>query len=285
VFGLFVFSLAVAIGLFNLVDRRTWLNAVLEWRPMVLVGLISYALYLWHYPVLVGLVRYHAAHAHIYGLVLSFALAISSYYLVERPFLRLKARLRQERPSTLMRKPVSIRDAVISAVRDVAPEAESVVQVDVDPTLTVDMSRESFDRIIVNLVSNALHYGQLPVSITAKVAPDLVLTVEDHGRGVSPEFVPRLFEPFTRSHQSEQESPGLGLGLAVAQMTASEIGGTLAYEPAEPGARFRLTLPRTLVGNEPIRQGRRRFRRHLPSHGLRTATLPAQRPFPRTAAG
>jgi peptidoglycan/LPS O-acetylase OafA/YrhL len=97
-FGLFFFSLAVAVGLYNLVCRDTWLGAMLGSRPAVFVGLISYSLYLWHYPVLIGLERYRVSHAHVLAVLLSFAFAIGSYYLVEKPCLRLKQRFSRRIP-------------------------------------------------------------------------------------------------------------------------------------------------------------------------------------------
>jgi signal transduction histidine kinase len=62
---------------------------------------------------------------------------------------------------------------------------------------------------------------------------------------VSTEFVPQLFERFSRSHASMAHSEGAGLGLSIAQSYAHAHGGELLYEPAEPtGARFELVLPR-----------------------------------------
>jgi signal transduction histidine kinase len=113
----------------------------------------------------------------------------------------------------------------------------------VDPQLTVDADRAALDRILLNLVSNAVRYGQSPITITAHAQHDFVLTIEDHGRGISPDFLPQIFEPFSRSNESKHASPGLGLGLAIARMSASDSGGTLTSEPTDSGARFRLTLP------------------------------------------
>jgi signal transduction histidine kinase len=71
--------------------------------------------------------------------------------------------------------------------------------------------------------------------------------VEDHGDGVPPEFVPDLFERFTRGRGRERSS-GTGLGLAIARSYAQAHRGDLRYEPAEPsGSRFLLVLP---VGSE-----------------------------------
>ena len=69
------------------------------------------------------------------------------------------------------------------------------------------------------------------------------LTVEDHGDGVSPAFVPRLFERFSREARADG-AKGSGLGLSIAQAYAQAHGGQLFYEDASPhGARFQLVLP------------------------------------------
>jgi signal transduction histidine kinase len=103
----------------------------------------------------------------------------------------------------------------------------------------------AFDRVAANLILNALRYGEPPVEVHADRSEGFRLIVEDHGPGVAPEFVPRLFERFTRSDESRREgSPGAGLGLAIANAYANAIGGELGYEAAEPsGARFTLSLP------------------------------------------
>ena len=59
-----------------------------------------------------------------------------------------------------------------------------------------------------------------------------------------PEFVPQLFERFTRSASGAGRPEGAGLGLAIARPYAQAHGGDLLYEEAEPhGARFELVLP------------------------------------------
>lgn len=136
-----------------------------------------------------------------------------------------------------------VHDVVRAAVWSIAPDYTPHVRVHVDPRLTLDADRAALDRVLVNLISNAVRYGRGPITVRADVASEFVLTVEDRGRGISHEFLPHLFEPFARSSHSARESPGLGLGLAVAQMTARECGGALTYEGGNPGARFRLTLP------------------------------------------
>jgi signal transduction histidine kinase len=104
----------------------------------------------------------------------------------------------------------------------------------------------AFDRIVSNLIVNALRYGALPIRIVA-AQPDrhFRLAVEDSGDGVPAEFVPQLFERFTRSAASRaKRTEGAGLGLAIARSYAHAQGGELLYTDADPhGARFELVLP------------------------------------------
>ena len=59
-----------------------------------------------------------------------------------------------------------------------------------------------------------------------------------------PEFVPDLFERFTRGQGTRASAVGTGLGLAIARSYARAHGGDLLYEDAIPhGARFNLILP------------------------------------------
>ena len=64
-------------------------STILSSRPFVLVGLVSYALYLWHWPILVFIRIAHPAGgtgAASFGLVVAAALSVASYHLLEKPF-------------------------------------------------------------------------------------------------------------------------------------------------------------------------------------------------------
>jgi signal transduction histidine kinase len=142
------------------------------------------------------------------------------------------------------RRPVPVRERVEEVVRTVAGERSRDVGIDVPDELRPLLDETAFDRILGNLVTNALRYGRTPVTVKA-VQNDrhFRLTVEDHGDGVSPGFVPRLFERFSREPRADGKG-GSGLGLSIAQAYAQAHGGQLFYEDATPhGARFQLVLP------------------------------------------
>jgi two-component system sensor histidine kinase MtrB len=118
---------------------------------------------------------------------------------------------------------------------DVTLDAPSDLWAVVDP--------DAFDRIVSNLLANALRHGAPPVLVSAARSDgELRVTIEDRGPGIAPEFVGRVFERFTRG--ATESSEGAGLGLSIAQSFARAHGGTVTYEPADPhGAKFRLVLP------------------------------------------
>jgi signal transduction histidine kinase len=141
-----------------------------------------------------------------------------------------------------------VRRRVQEIVAASVPDRAGEIAVDVEPGLEAEIDPNAFDRIVSNLVVNALRYGEAPVTVQASQSDrHFRLVVEDRGSGVAPEFVPDLFERFSRSHRSRDRAIGTGLGLAIARSYAQAHHGDLIYEPAQPrGARFQLVLPVSL---------------------------------------
>ena len=139
---------------------------------------------------------------------------------------------------------VAVRAQVEEIVQTAAPDP-SAVEIDVADDVVAVLDRSALDRIVGNLVTNAFRYGRPPVRVRAEQTDrHFRLSVEDRGAGVAPEFVPDLFERFTRSEGSRVAAVGSGLGLAIARSYARAHGGDLVYEAADPhGARFNLVLP------------------------------------------
>ena len=137
-------------------------------------------------------------------------------------------------------QPVGLRALLTEVAAEAARDAD--VRIDVAEDLEVHADRLALERIIGNLVGNALRYGAPPVVVQAQpMDMYLRVSVEDSGEGVPPELVPRLFERFERGTVGE----GSGLGLSIAQAYARAHGGDLIYDRAETGgARFELILPR-----------------------------------------
>jgi signal transduction histidine kinase len=142
-------------------------------------------------------------------------------------------------------KPLWVRSRVEELVLMVAGERANEIGIEVPTDLQTVVDPDAFDRVVSNLIVNALRYGEAPIRVFAE-QPDRYfrLSVEDCGRGVPPDFVPQLFERFTRSERPREGAGGAGLGLAIALSYAQAHGGELLYEEAEPhGARFKLVVP------------------------------------------
>ena len=152
---------------------------------------------------------------------------------------RLEADAVDIRPTAL-----AIRPRVEEIVAASLGKDADVVEIDVDSRLVAVVDPDALDRIVSNLIVNACRYGSAPVRISAELNDrHFRVTVEDSGDGVPPEFVPDLFERFTRSSGARART-GTGLGLAIARSYAQAHRGDLIYEPAKPhGARFQLVLP------------------------------------------
>jgi signal transduction histidine kinase len=110
----------------------------------------------------------------------------------------------------------------------------------------VHVDRGHLKQVLSNVVSNAAKYGAAPYRIVVAAGPDGVqLRVVDHGPGVSPEFVPHLFDRYSRSEEARRGSQGgTGLGLFIARALLQASGGDIAYERGADGAStFVLRLP------------------------------------------
>jgi signal transduction histidine kinase len=137
------------------------------------------------------------------------------------------------------------REAVELLLPRIAPDGADEVRVEIDPRAELVSDSHAFERVMGNLIGNALKYGAPPVVVHGRdTGPMFSLSVEDHGPGVPTEFVPHLFERFTRGDDARQTASGAGLGLAIAHEFADAVGADLDYEAATPrGARFVFSVP------------------------------------------
>ena len=101
------------------------------------------------------------------------------------------------------------------------------------------------EQVIVNLLTNALRYGNgMPVDVMLEACDHYArVTVRDQGVGIASADQIRIFEPFERAGSNDVRD-GLGLGLYIARQLAEAHGGSLSVESRlGEGALFKMTLP------------------------------------------
>jgi two-component system sensor histidine kinase KdpD len=150
-------------------------------------------------------------------------------------------------------EPVAL-DQITAAAVLALPGAQERVRVEVPEDIPlVQADAGLLERILVNLVDNALrHGGDQPVEVRAVAgSTSAKLEVVDHGPGVSAEQRERMFQPFQRFDDRNSQN-GVGLGLWVARGFAEAMGGALiADTSAGGGLTMRLRLPTADGGPEP----------------------------------
>lgn len=153
----------------------------------------------------------------------------------------------------LSKETVSLRDVIAAAVESIGATA-----VDANVTIRMDVSQDiglidgdpvRLQQMITNLLSNAIKFspkGALVRISARRKGPNAELRVDDHGRGIEPAMLPRLFDRFWQEDTTSKRShSGLGLGLAIVKHVALLHGGTVRAESggAGKGAVFTVTLP------------------------------------------
>jgi PAS domain S-box-containing protein len=128
-----------------------------------------------------------------------------------------------------------------------AKEQRLVLQVQEElPALNVD--HEQFERVITNLILNAVKFSDGPGTITITVCHqpgEFKLTITDTGIGMTPEVRERVFDSFYQAESSfTRKAGGVGLGLTISKRIVEKHGGSLQVE-SEPhrGSRFTILLP------------------------------------------
>ncbi|MGW0217310.1 ATP-binding protein [Micromonospora chokoriensis] len=110
--------------------------------------------------------------------------------------------------------------------------------------VTLRTDRRRLERVLANLVANAVEHGGGEIRATVVGAgPLVVFEVTDQGPGIPAEHLSLVFDRFHQVDRS-RSAPGSGLGLAIAREHAAVLGGTLSVRSGpDAGACFRLELP------------------------------------------
>jgi signal transduction histidine kinase/DNA-binding response OmpR family regulator len=149
--------------------------------------------------------------------------------------------------------PIDIGNLLQASLQGLQPAADAkevALKSSIDPAageMVADARR--LQQVVWNLVHNAIKFtpahGRVEVDVR-RVETDLRITVGDNGRGISPAFLPHVFERFRQEDASStRETFGLGLGLSIAKQLVELHGGTIAAhsDGDGKGATFVVQLP------------------------------------------
>ena len=150
---------------------------------------------------------------------------------------------------TLEMHRLPVAPVVSSSLRGVEAEARSrhvTLAAEVEDDVTARFAPEKVERVLMNLLTNALRHTPTDGVVAVRVEPhagEVRVAVEDTGEGLDAEAQERMFERFWRGDQS-RSSRGAGLGLAIARGLVEAHGGRIWAEDREGGgARVCFTLP------------------------------------------
>lgn len=119
---------------------------------------------------------------------------------------------------------------------------------------TLALPEGAVERVLTNLVDNALAYGRAPVRVDVLTATDgrATLRVSDAGAGMDAAQFAAACEPFVRLDTTRAHLGHCGLGLAIVAQLARHLGAELACVPAAPGRAFAIELRglRSALGGE-----------------------------------
>jgi two-component system, chemotaxis family, CheB/CheR fusion protein len=155
----------------------------------------------------------------------------------------------------LRRKPTSVEDTIADAWSIVVEEAKRKpapidFRVACEEPLLVDADPVRLTQVFANLLSNAVKYtrGDGRIVVTIERGPDeAVVSVRDNGRGIEPDLLPRIFDPFVRG---EGDDNGLGVGLALVKTLVELHGGRVEAHSPGPGEGSELVVRLPLVQSE-----------------------------------
>jgi signal transduction histidine kinase len=143
--------------------------------------------------------------------------------------------------------PVDVGEVLRALVGEFATSHRRVLQLDVAPGMPPAMADSSYLRQVVgNLISNADKYTAVDLPVEVSAAPEdgeVVVRVQDNGRGIDEAELPQIFESFYRSKDAVERASGSGLGLTVCKRLVEAMGGRIwASNRPEGGLEVGFTL-------------------------------------------
>jgi PAS domain S-box-containing protein len=150
---------------------------------------------------------------------------------------------------------VAIVDAAVETFRSAAAAKRLTVTTDVDRGARLVADAGRLQQVFVNLIANAVKFTPTGgrIHIRADSEPNrIVVAVTDTGRGIAPDILPYIFEPFRQAEGAHRRvHTGLGLGLAIVRHLVELHGGSVSVASPGPdqGSTFTITLPADILPN------------------------------------
>ncbi|HEX7807910.1 MAG TPA: HAMP domain-containing sensor histidine kinase, partial [Thermoanaerobaculia bacterium] len=184
------------------------------------------------------------------------------------------ARIQNQNTKALAFTPVHPRDLIRNLVTTYESWIRSkgfTCNVEIDDAVGEQMwDRDSVSRALLNLIDNAIKYSgdadERAIDVVLRQDTEhVVLEVRDHGIGIEPKDLARIFDPYYRAKFSDTITRrGAGLGLTLVQQIIASHGGRVEVD-SQPGvgSTFRLLFPRDLTAHTadmiPMPQAQRAF--------------------------
>jgi len=136
-------------------------------------------------------------------------------------------------------------DGALEILKPALRKADVNIEVKINPeSLEVKANNVLLQQVLVNLIGNALQsiegQGKRCIKISAQRSKNRVMVaIEDSGRGILPEHLPHIFEPF---YTTKTSGEGLGLGLTITERIIKDMNGSISVVSHDSGARFEFFL-------------------------------------------
>lgn len=138
--------------------------------------------------------------------------------------------------------------SIVDSVKPLARKNKLSLNAELSPSLPViQADKDRLRQVVLNLLNNAIKFTPAEGTITVRAdtdGPNLVVAVQDTGRGISKEEQERLFEPYQQLERERSRLSGLGLGLSLSKKLVELHGGQIWVQSRKgKGSTFGFSIP------------------------------------------